>query len=138
MHSNFQRIQAFFGQLSTFGSILCILIASTAVFYPHTASSDVDVRLFNVIRGRIPFSGQDRLQEYATVKFDFDADFTPLFNWNTKQVFVYLAANYPGSRYTTNEVIVWDKVITSKKKAQLKLRNREQKYGVNDITGQFG
>lgn len=35
-----------------------------------------------------------RLQDYAKVSFDIDADFTPLFNWNTKQVFLSLAADY--------------------------------------------
>lgn len=35
-------------------------------------------------------------KENSKIVFDLDADLTSLFNWNTKQVFVYLTAEYPG------------------------------------------
>lgn len=137
MYSTFQRLQTFLGQLSTFGSILCVLIASTALFYPNTATSEVDVRLLNVVYGRAAYAGQDRVQDYATMRFDLDADFRDLFNWNTKQVFVYLSASYPGSKFVDNEIVLWDQIIRDKDKAKLKLRNQDSKYKVNDVTGQF-
>jgi signal peptidase complex subunit 3 len=42
-----------------------------------------------------------RLQDYAKVDFDIDADFTPLFNWNTKQVFLSLAADYDSKAHVS-------------------------------------
>lgn len=35
-------------------------------------------------------------KENTKLIFDIESDLTPLFNWNTKQVFVYLTAEYPG------------------------------------------
>lgn len=35
-------------------------------------------------------------KENSKLIFDLESDLTPLFNWNTKQVFVYLTAEYPG------------------------------------------
>lgn len=35
------------------------------------------------------------MQDYARVTFDLDADFADLFGWNTKQIFLSLAAEYP-------------------------------------------
>jgi hypothetical protein len=45
-------------------------------------------------------------------------DFSPLFNWNTKQLFVYVLASYPPSSPPANddnprnsEAIIWDAII---------------------------
>ncbi len=137
MHSNYQRAQSFAGHISTYGLVLCALIAATSFLYPGEAGAKVDVRVFNVIRGQLPNSYLNRVEEHVSTTFNLDADLTPLFNWNTKQVYVYLSATYPGPRYVDNEVVLWDHIITSEKKAVLKLRNRKNKYPVTDISGGF-
>ena len=41
-------------------------------------------------------------------------DLTSLFNWNTKQVFVYITASYPSSSPSTippSELVIWDAII---------------------------
>ena len=45
----------------------------------------------------------DRIQDFAKVTFDMDADFTPLFNWNTKQVFLSLVAEYSSLRHVRDK-----------------------------------
>lgn len=42
-------------------------------------------------------------------------DLTTLFNWNTKQVFLYLKAVYPSSRASepASEAIIWDAILAS-------------------------
>lgn len=63
---------------------------------------------------------------------------TPLFNWNTKQIFVYLTAEYPGkSEGSSNKVTYWDKIITSKEKANLTIANERSKYSVWDVEESF-
>ena len=43
-----------------------------------------------------------------------EADTTSLFNWNTKQVFLYLKAVYPGTRNEpSSEAIIWDAILAS-------------------------
>jgi signal peptidase complex subunit 3 len=44
------------------------------------------------------------------------ADLTSLFNWNTKQVFVYLKAVYPSARTSEppSEAILWDAILASR------------------------
>ena len=75
-----------------------------------------------------------RKEEYAHIKFDLDAgqfvstnlqrpnlsvtlDFTSLFNWNTKQLFVWVLATYPSSESTATtphtKAIIWDTIINS-------------------------
>ena len=36
--------------------------------------------------------------DHASLLFDLRVDLAPLFDWNTKQVFLYLYANYSTSR----------------------------------------
>lgn len=77
-------------------------------------------------------------KENSKVNFDLKTDLTPLFNWNTKQVFVYLTATYPGkSPSSSNKVTYWDKIITSKEDAVLDLSNVKSKYSVWDVENSF-
>lgn len=77
-------------------------------------------------------------KENNKLTFDLQTDLTPLFNWNTKQVFVYLTAEYPGkSSGSSNKVTYWDKIITSKEKANLTLSGVKSKYSVWDVEDTF-
>jgi len=63
------------------------------------------------IRGR-PHYYSSKEEEYANIRFSLSADFSSLFTWNTKQVFVYVSATWPSSN-ATNEAVIWDIIITS-------------------------
>ncbi|RCK63792.1 Microsomal signal peptidase subunit 3 [Candida viswanathii] len=77
-------------------------------------------------------------KENSKIQFDVRTDLTPLFNWNTKQVFVYLTAEYPGkSEGSSNKVTFWDKIITDKKDAVLDLTAQRGKYSVWDVEKSF-
>lgn len=77
-------------------------------------------------------------KENSKLTFDLDADLTSLFNWNTKQVFVYLTAEYDGKTpSSSNRVTYWDKIITSKKDARFHVRQEKGKYSVWDVEKSF-
>jgi signal peptidase complex subunit 3 len=59
--------------------------------------------------------------ERSIVFLDVEADFTPAFNWNTKQVYVYAVAHYATANMPRNEVTLWDTIITSAAEAKLSL-----------------
>lgn len=64
------------------------------------------------VKGR-PHYYSSRKEEYAIIKFSLDADLSSLFTWNTKQVFVYVTADWPGADNTTNSAVIWDTIITN-------------------------
>lgn len=67
------------------------------------------------VRGR-PHYYSPRKEEYAILKFSLDADLSSLFTWNTKQVFVYVTAEWPAAGVganATNKAVIWDSIITS-------------------------
>eukprot|EP00794_Sanderia_malayensis_P007325 gene7325-8143_t len=60
--------------------------------------------------------------------FNITSNLQPLFNWNTKQLFLYLSAEYTTKLNEVNQVILWDKIIKRGEPAFLDLRNRNTKY----------
>lgn len=87
---------------------------------------------------------------------------SPLFNWNTKQVFVYLVADYSTPKYVRrlhflsldrpvasqrltrllllqpeNRVVVWDRIIRGSKFAKINIADGKQKYEFKEITDSF-
>ena len=61
---------------------------------------------------------------------------TPLFNWNTKQLFLYLQAEYVDAKGVRNEVVIWDRIIHKKENANLSLTGRN-KYVFRNLAKSF-
>ncbi|CAK9436224.1 uncharacterized protein LODBEIA_P07820 [Lodderomyces beijingensis] len=77
-------------------------------------------------------------KENSKITFDLKTDLGDLFNWNTKQVFVYLTAEYPGkSDGSLNKVTFWDKIIKDRKDSKLDLVGQRGKYSVWDVEKGF-
>ncbi|CAR25410.1 signal peptidase complex subunit SPC3 [Lachancea thermotolerans CBS 6340] len=89
----------------------------------------------NVRTSRFYGSVNGRPKENLKISFDLESDLTPLFNWNTKQIFVYLTAEYNGLKKPSvkSEVTLWDSIITDKEGAVISLNNAKSKYSVWDI-----
>jgi signal peptidase complex subunit 3 len=47
----------------------------------------------------------------SLLSFDIDADLTPAFHWNIKQLFVYVVASYATPDTPKNQIVLWDKII---------------------------
>ncbi|KAL4864202.1 hypothetical protein BDV12DRAFT_176569 [Aspergillus spectabilis] len=122
MYSTLNRAQAVFGFFTTVALFVAGFAALSVLFYPTDGvTADVKVKDLKVIKGR-PHYYSTKKEEYAQMRFDLDADLTPLFNWNTKQLFVYVYATYsssnpsssntpPNSLTTPSQSIIWDTII---------------------------
>ncbi|XP_017798416.1 PREDICTED: signal peptidase complex subunit 3 [Habropoda laboriosa] len=53
---------------------------------------------------------------------------TPLFNWNVKQLFLYLTAEYQTRNNDFNQVVLWDKIVLRGDNAVLDFKNMNTKY----------
>jgi hypothetical protein len=130
MHTALNRLQNTFGFFTTCCAIGAALIAATSLFpYPPLVtypSASVGVSKVEVVKGRAHYSSP-RKEEYAQVRFDLDADLSPLFTWNTKQVFVYVTANYPGGAGGVSEAVIWDSIISAPE-SPYSLQNLKTQY----------
>lgn len=118
MHNALNRLQTTFGFFTTcaftlsgiiaFLSILAIVPTSSPAGQPSAVIKQRDIQ---VAKGRPHYYSSQR-EQYAQIFFDLDADLSPLFTWNTKQLFVYVTANYPSSDgKEQSELVIWDTII---------------------------
>lgn len=144
MYNSLTRIQNVFGFFTTVAFAVAALIAATDLLSARTPSVNVikpdNVQVYEPppfhpllklppftqfanngsrVRGR-PHYYSSKKEEYAIIKFSLDADLSSLFTWNTKQVFVYVTAEWPGPNNSTNEAVIWDDIITSPSADHLK------------------
>lgn len=134
MHNTLTRLQNTFGYFTSCAFFLAFLISAISFLpinptpTPETSpSATLSVRNVQVVRGR-PHYYSSKREEYAHIRFDLDADLSALFNWNTKQVFVYVSAEYgaeepqglgpdgragslPRRSAGMNKAVIWDTII---------------------------
>ncbi|CCD25950.2 signal peptidase complex subunit SPC3 NDAI_0G01740 [Naumovozyma dairenensis CBS 421] len=144
MFSLSQRFQVVTNQAVTVGIFIVAFIVGSSWFHLYqndvfnSAKSTISniKPSINIRTSRYYGSTNGKAKENLKVSFDLSTDLSPLFNWNTKQVFVYLTASYNGSS-TVNEVTFWDKIIEDKNDAVLELNNEKSKYAVWDLENGF-
>ncbi|KAG8678890.1 hypothetical protein FRC08_017399, partial [Ceratobasidium sp. 394] len=57
---------------------------------------------------------------------------TPLFTWNTKQLFVYIIADCTNEKRITNEVVLWDRIVRRKRDTKLNIESARGRYSLKD------
>ncbi|KAK6173593.1 hypothetical protein SNE40_017014 [Patella caerulea] len=74
------------------------------------------------------YSAEKEKKDLGFIVFDLNADLTPLFNWNVKQLFLYLTAEYETKSHKLNQVVLWDKIVERGNNAVFDLKNANTKY----------
>ncbi|XP_050545858.1 signal peptidase complex subunit 3 [Daktulosphaira vitifoliae] len=69
-----------------------------------------------------------KLNDLGHITFNVDADLSSIFNWNVKQLFVYITAEYETPANELNQVVLWDRIIKRGENADLHLKNIRTKY----------
>lgn len=64
------------------------------------------------VKGR-PHYYSSKKEEYAIIRFSLEADLSSLFTWNTKQLFVYVTADWTSPGGINNTAVIWDSIITN-------------------------
>ncbi|KAM6971907.1 signal peptidase complex subunit 3 [Aplochiton taeniatus] len=52
----------------------------------------------------------------------------PIFDWNVKQLFLYMSAEYATKSNALNQVVLWDKIVLRGENTKLNLRDTKSKY----------
>ncbi|KPJ12511.1 Signal peptidase complex subunit 3, partial [Papilio machaon] len=77
----------------------------------------------------VPDYGASRERnDLGFLTFDLKTDLSHLFNWNVKQLFLYLTAEYVTPNNELNQVVLWDKIILRGENALLDFKNMNTKY----------
>ncbi|NXL13675.1 SPCS3 peptidase, partial [Setophaga kirtlandii] len=82
------------------------------------------------------FTGPRERSDLGFVTFDITADIlngknglqTFIFDWNVKQLFLYLSAEYSTKNNALNQVVLWDKIMLRGDNPRLSLKDMKSKY----------
>ncbi|NXY73680.1 SPCS3 peptidase, partial [Glareola pratincola] len=84
------------------------------------------------------FTGPRERSDLGFVTFDITADILNgkkwfanglnIFDWNVKQLFLYLSAEYSTKNNALNQVVLWDKIILRGDNPRLFLKDMKSKY----------
>lgn len=113
MHTVWVRLNAvvFFG-LTVIVSLAVLTWFSTI---NHSGFPTVDVLRVASVKSLRSHNKKD----VAVLTFDLHTDLAPAFNWNVKQLFVFVVAEYRSKTNPLNQVVIWDKIIEHPKDAKL-------------------
>lgn len=153
MHSIYQRFSNISALLSTCMLTLLGAISLTSLFFSADPKGTLAISSINVHPGRNQHF-HSLNQEFSFIRFNVSAgepssvacslydrlmstpDLSPLFNWNTKQLFLYLSAEFVSANGTQNEVVIWDRIVRRKEDAVINVTSKS-KYVLRDMAKTF-
>jgi len=105
-------------------------VAFAAFMTTHLLNNgrDVQIGVDKVIVKNIEEFYVGKRNDLGVVHFSLKADLTDVFNWNCKQLFLYLMAEYETEDNKLNQVVLWDKIIKRGENAKLNLKKKSTKY----------
>ncbi|XP_017967230.1 signal peptidase complex subunit 3 [Drosophila navojoa] len=107
------------------GLTFCCFISTVFLDY----RTDANIKTVRVLVKNVPDYGASRQKhDLGYVTFDLETNLTNIFNWNVKQLFLYLTAEYETATNQLNQVVLWDKIILRGDNAVLDFKNMNTKY----------
>uniref|UniRef100_A0A3Q3EXM9 Signal peptidase complex subunit 3 n=1 Tax=Labrus bergylta TaxID=56723 RepID=A0A3Q3EXM9_9LABR len=118
---------------SLFAFSLSVMAALTFGCFVTTAFKDrrvpVDIHVSRVMLKNVDdFTGPRERSDLGFITFDLSADLQPIFDWNVKQLFLYMSAEYATKSNALNQVVLWDKIVLRGENTKLNLRDTKSKY----------
>ncbi|TKR69590.1 hypothetical protein L596_021730 [Steinernema carpocapsae] len=110
MHTFWNRANA------VFAFMLSVLAAATFAAFLSTAitnyTTSVKIAVSNPrLKDISDYTTDGARSDIAMLAMDLDIDVAPIYNWNVKQLFLYLVAEYKTTKNEMNQVVLWDKII---------------------------
>ncbi|CAH0387363.1 unnamed protein product [Bemisia tabaci] len=127
MHSFLSRGNAIIAYSLSVLALLTFFCFLSTEFLDYRAKAKISTP--KILVKNVPdYSASRRENDLGYLTFDLQADLTPLFNWNVKQLFLYLSAEYSTPNNALNQVVLWDKIILRGENALLDFKNMNIKY----------
>jgi len=119
MHNLWVRLNAviFFALTVLFALATMCALSS----FLHVGDPRVKVIKSEPVHQLTNYRGNDR----ALFDITLSADLRPSWHWNVHQLFVFLVAEYVTDERPLNQIIVWDRIITSPDDALVKSKKAE-------------
>ncbi|XKL64643.1 hypothetical protein PGB90_004729 [Kerria lacca] len=127
MHSFLSRANAVAAYALSVLACLTFLCFLSTLFIDYRTEASINT-IRTIVKSISNYNSDRKANDLGHITVDLRADLSPLFNWNVKQLFVYLYAEYETSSNSLNQVILWDKIIRRGENANLNFKNMNLKY----------
>ncbi|XP_050240443.1 signal peptidase complex subunit 3B-like isoform X1 [Quercus robur] len=128
MHSFGYRANALITLGVTVLALMCAMASLSDNLNSPTPSAQVQVLNVNW------FQKQRNGNEEVSLTLNISADLQSMFTWNTKQVFVFLAAEYETPKNSLNQVSLWDDIIPSKERAKFLIHTTNKYRFIDQVS----
>ncbi|VDD95059.1 unnamed protein product [Enterobius vermicularis] len=109
MHNVWSRANAVFAFFLSVLSAMTFAVFLSTVYLPNTAN--VTLSADNVrVKDMVDYASSGR-SDVAKMDLSVQVDLSRIFNWNVKQIFLYLVAEYSTPTNRVNQVVLWDKIV---------------------------
>ncbi|XVE59103.1 hypothetical protein DITRI_Ditri05aG0018500 [Diplodiscus trichospermus] len=112
MHSFGYRLNALLTFVVTILALMCAMASLSDNLNAPSPSAEIQIMNINW------FQKQPQGNDEVSLTMNISADLQSLFSWNTKQVFIFVAAEYETSKNSLNQVSLWDAIIPAKEHAK--------------------
>ncbi|KAG6740525.1 hypothetical protein D5086_031818 [Populus alba] len=112
MHSFGYRANALLTFALTILALMCAIASFSDNFSFPYPSAQIQIVKFNW------FQKQAHGNDEVSLTMNITADLQSLFTWNTKQLFIFVAAEYETPQNSLNQVSLWDAIIPAKEHAK--------------------
>ncbi|KAE8734428.1 Signal peptidase complex subunit 3A [Hibiscus syriacus] len=112
MHSFGYRLNGLLTFSLTILTIMCAIASLSDNL--NTPSPSAEIQIININR----FQKQPQGNDEVSLTMNISADLQSLFTWNTKQLFIFVAAEYETPKNSLNQVSLWDAIIIAKEHAK--------------------
>ena len=130
MHSFLSRLNALLAFSLSIVALLTLVFALSTSYKSYEKLANIDMQIVKSLVRKMPDYNMPNAIEndLGLVQFNLDGHFEDCFDWNVKQLFIYLTANYRTESNILNQVVLWDYILNRGEKGQLTLRNQHPEY----------
>ncbi|XP_044469684.1 signal peptidase complex subunit 3B-like [Mangifera indica] len=115
MHSFGYRANALLTFAVTILALMCAIASLSDNL--NTSSPTAEIRVLNINW----FQKQKHGNDEVSLTLNITGDLQSLFTWNTKQLFIFVAAEYKTPKNALNQVSLWDAIIPTKESAKFSI-----------------
>lgn len=127
MHSLLSRGNALVAYTLSLLACLTFMCFLSTLFVDYGSSAAINT--VKVVVKNVPdYSASREKCDLGFLTFDLQANLTNVFNWNVKQLFLYLTAEYSSEKNSLSQVVLWDKIILRGENAILDFKSMNPKY----------
>ncbi|KAI4839286.1 signal peptidase complex subunit 3 [Plasmodium brasilianum] len=129
MDNFLNRLNVIFYSMALCFLVLCVFNYGTSFYLFDEKEMVTNIQVKSV--KRIVYNRYIKGDE-VVLSLDLSYDMRKAFNWNLKQLFLYVLVTYQTPEKVKNEVIIQDYIIKNKKTAKKNFKNFITKYSLKD------